>query len=93
MTDLEKTKEFNDLLKKHQTYAKKNNFHLNVNGKITKSLILAILKRKHQYGEEYCPCRRISENKKANKKNICPCVYHKKEIEKNGHCLCYLFFK
>jgi len=46
MTDFEKTKEFNDLLKKHQAYAKKNNFCLNPNSDIIKSLILAIIKKR-----------------------------------------------
>jgi ferredoxin-thioredoxin reductase catalytic chain len=93
MTDFEKTKEFNDLLKKHQAYAKKNNFCLNPNSDIIKSLILAIIKKKHKYGKEYCPCRRISGNKEIDEKITCPCVYHKKEIEEQGHCLCHLFFK
>nr|WP_269850493.1 ferredoxin-thioredoxin reductase catalytic domain-containing protein [Methanosarcina horonobensis] len=27
------------------------------------------------------------------KKIVCPCIYHKDEIEKDGNCHCELFFK
>jgi len=89
----EKTKEFSQLLKECQDYAKENGFHLNPNDKVVDKLIKALIDREKEYGERYCPCRRIKKEKKENNKIICPCVYHKEEINKDGHCHCYLFVK
>jgi len=87
-------KKFDELLKKYQEHAKKHGFRLNKNADIVKNLILALLKKKEKYGEYYCPCRIINPiDNKSNKKIICPCVYHKEEIKKDGHCHCYLFVK
>jgi len=50
-----------------------------------------LLENEKKYGAKYCPYRRVSRNKQKDKKIICPCVYHKKEIEEQGHCHCFLF--
>jgi len=92
MTKKEK-QEFETLLIKFQIYAKKNGFCLNPNKKITKQLILQLIKRENKFGKRYCPCYLISENAEKDKKFVCPCIYHKKEIEKQGHCNCFLFMK
>jgi len=85
--------EFYNLLKKYQKYAKESGFRLNTNKTLVKNLILALIKRKHQYGKEYCPCKFVTGNRNMDEKIICPCIYHKKEIEKTGHCHCFLFIK
>ena len=85
--------EFDILFKRYQTHAKKNGFYLNPNKKITKHLLATLIEQKKKYGKEYCPCRRITKNKEENEKIICPCIYHKEEIEKQGHCHCFLFIK
>lgn len=82
-----------NLLKKSQNYAKASGFHLNPNEKIVEQIIKGLLEREKKYGEKYCPCRRVSGDKKMDKKIICPCVFHKEEIKKQGHCLCLLFVK
>ncbi|MCK4651109.1 hypothetical protein KAT08_02940 [Candidatus Babeliales bacterium] len=86
-------KEFEGLLKIYQNHAKKNGFRLNPNKKIKETLIIQLIKRENKFGKKYCPCRRISGNEIIDKKNICPCIYHKKEIEEQGHCHCFLFIK
>jgi ferredoxin-thioredoxin reductase catalytic subunit len=82
-----------ELIKKYEQYAKDNGFKLNPNEKITEGIIKGLLMRQEKFGEKYCPCRRVTEDKEEDKKIICPCVYHKEEIEKDGHCLCNLFVK
>ncbi len=89
----EKDPEFQNLLKEYQDYAQKNGFHINPDKKVVNFLINALIERKKKYGERYCPCRVITGDKEKDKKIICPCVYHKEEIEKQGHCHCGLFVK
>ena len=81
------------LFKEYQKYAEKNGFHLNPDEKITEGLIKVLLKQEKKYRIRYCPCRLATGNKEKDKKIICPCVYHKKEIKKDGHCHCFLFVK
>ena len=85
--------EFENLFKKYQNFAKKNGFRLNPNKKITETLITQLIKRKNKFGKMYCPCRRITGNESVDEKSICPCISCKKEIEEQGHCLCFLFIK
>lgn len=90
---IDKKIELDILFKKYLTHAKDNGFRLNPNKEITESLLNALIERKNKYGKEYCPCHRITENKKDNEKIVCPCIYHKDEIKKQGHCHCFLFVK
>jgi len=81
------------LIKKFKVYAKENGFRLNPNREIAEGTIRGLLQNEKRHGKRYCPCRRITGNKEEDKKIICPCIYHKKEIQTQGHCLCQLFFK
>lgn len=85
--------EENLLLQEYRAYAEKNGFSLNPDRRITETIIRSLLARKKEFGERYCPCRKISGDKEEDKKIICPCVYHFEEIEKQGKCLCGLFVK
>jgi len=82
-----------ELLKKYKEYAKKNGFRLNPDKSIVDSIIERQIQLKKEKGEYYCPCRKLTGNKEKDKKIICPCVYHKKEITKQGHCHCFLFVR
>jgi len=81
------------IIKSYEKWAKESGFSLNQNRKVVEFLVKSLLEREKKLGERYCPCRRIIGDKKEDKKIICPCVYMKKEIEKNGHCFCGLFYK
>lgn len=82
-----------NLIKQYKEYAEKNGFKLNPNQKIVEGLVKALLENEKKYGARYCPCRRITGNVEEDKDKICPCVWHKKEIEEMGHCHCNLFVK
>ena len=86
-------KKFEKLLKDYRDYAERNGFHLNSDQKVIDYLIKVLVKREEKYGKKYCPCRRITGIEEKDKKIICPCFYHKEEIEKEGHCHCFLFVK
>lgn len=81
------------LTEEYEDYAKKSGFQLNPNQEVVKRLIKGLLGNEKKYGQRYCPCRRITGNKEEDKPKICPCLYHKEEIKKDGHCLCGLFVK
>ena len=74
-------------------YAEKAGYDLNPDEGML-DLVLEGMARNHlKYGKKYCPCRIVTGDEKEDKKIICPCVYHKDEIDTNGSCHCELFFK
>jgi len=85
--------EENLLIQGYEEYAKKNGFSLNPNRKMVEGIVKGLLEREKKFGERYCPCRRITNNREEDKKIICPCAYHFQELEKEGRCLCGLFVK
>ena len=85
--------EVEKLIKEYEEYAEKNGFKLNPNREVVERIVKGLLEREKKLGKRYCPCRRVTGNQEEDKKIICPCVYHKEEIAKLGHCLCGLFVK
>jgi len=88
-----KNGEIEKLIQEYEEYAKRNGFSLNPNKKIVEGIIKSLLEREKKFGARYCPCRKITENQEEDKKIICPCAYHREEIERDGHCLCGLFVR
>ena len=76
-----------------EAYAKLKGFKLNPDKKGLNFILNGLEKNREKYGFPYCPCRIITENKEKDKEIICPCVYHRGEIELQGYCLCKLFWK
>lgn len=82
-------KERSDLIKNWaETYAKANGFKLNPEEKVVDMVVNGLIMKEEKFGKKYCPCR--LENVPEN---VCPCVYHKDEVEKDGQCHCMLFVK
>lgn len=81
------------LKKEYEDYAKENGFKVNPNIQIAEGIIRALLMKEESFGARYCPCRKMTGDIEEDKKIICPCIYHKEEIEKDGHCHCNLFVK
>lgn len=80
------------MILEYEDYANKNGFQLNPNKDVVKAMAKGLLANEKKYRERYCPCRRVTGNKKEDEPKICPCKWHKEEIEKQGHCICNLFF-
>jgi ferredoxin-thioredoxin reductase catalytic subunit len=40
---------------------------------------------------QYCPCRKVTGDRDADRPNICPCRSHHEDIARDGHCECRLF--
>jgi ferredoxin-thioredoxin reductase catalytic subunit len=81
------------LKKEYKIYAKEKGFRLNPDNKVVETIIRLILENREKLGHGYCPCRRVTKNKKEDEKIICPCVFHKDEVETLGHCHCMLFVR
>ena len=90
---MENKEKIEQLKKEYSEYAKNNGFNLNPDDKAVERIINGLLMNEQKHGAKYCPCRRISENKEEDSKKICPCVWHKDEIKKDGHCFCNLYVK
>ncbi len=86
-------KKIDNLIKKYEEYARENNFVLNKDKKYLNNIVRAILNKKNKLGDFYCPCRVMTGDSAQDKKIVCPCIFHKEEIEKSGCCKCRLFFK
>ena len=82
-----------ELIKKYEEYASENGFKLNPDKKIVENIIKSLIEREKKFGERYCPCRRITGDREEDKKIICPCIYHKEEIKRDGYCHCRLFVR
>lgn len=81
------------IIEKYKEYAEKNGFKLNPDRKTVERVINGLLENEKKHGKRYCPCRRVTGNLEEDKLKICPCVWHKEEITKDGHCYCRLFVK
>jgi ferredoxin-thioredoxin reductase catalytic chain len=74
-------------------FAHKHGFILNPDEKRLETVIRGLVRNKSRFGALYCPCRIRSGDPETDKKIICPCVYHKDEIDKEGSCHCNLYFR
>ncbi len=74
-------------------YAENNGYKVNPEKEIYDIVIDGLAINKEKYGKQYCPCRIVTGDEEQDKKIICPCIYHKDEIEKDSMCHCALFFK
>ncbi|MCK5043715.1 ferredoxin:thioredoxin reductase [Candidatus Pacearchaeota archaeon] len=91
MSEEFKLKEIEKLKRNSESYAKKVGIKLNPDQKIVEIVLKGLLKNKTDHGDIYCPCRIVTGNKKKDKEIVCPCVFHRGEIELEGRCKCLLF--
>lgn len=82
-----------ELTAEYSKYAEENGFKLNPDKKTVERVINGLLENEKKYGEKYCPCRRVTGEKEEDLKKICPCFWHKDEIDKDGHCFCGLYVR
>jgi len=82
-----------EFIEKSSKHAKENGFNLNPNAKIVEGVVNGIFLNEQKHGQKYCPCRRVTGDAAEDAKKICPCIWHKDEVEKDGHCLCNLYVK
>lgn len=81
------------ILKEAEEYARKNGWKLNPDDHQLRTVIKGLARNTIRFSEQYCPCRIRSGDPEEDKKIVCPCVYHRDEVEKDGQCHCNLYFK
>jgi len=76
-----------------KTYAEKNYIELNPHKPTLIRELDGLIRNLNKYGYLYCPCRlkELVGDLFIDKRNSCPCVYHKKELKIYGFCKCELF--
>ncbi len=81
------------LRKGSEKYAQRAGYKLNADPELVNTIITGLARNKFKYGRAYCPCFFVSGNPEEDRKLICPCQYHREDIEKHGKCHCGLFVK
>ncbi len=89
MTEKENEREILEWAKK---YAKDHHWILNPDERKLEIVIRGLARNKKKFGEKYCPCRLRSGDREKDAIIICPCIYHKDEVEHEGSCHCSLYF-
>jgi len=92
-TPLDTTEREREIRAWAEEYARKNGWMLNPDEKVLATVIRGLARNEMKLGSRYCPCRIQSGDPEKEKALICPCVYHEREIGKEGHCHCILFFR
>ncbi|MFN4133554.1 MAG: ferredoxin-thioredoxin reductase catalytic domain-containing protein [Candidatus Hadarchaeales archaeon] len=76
-----------------EKYAKSQGYRLNPDETVTATILKGLLENEKKYGYRYCPCRVVEGDRTKDAPKICPCKWHKEEIEQMGHCHCGLFVR
>ena len=82
-----------EMLKWTKAIARKNGWTLNPDDDHLSIVIRGLVRNKKKFGRPYCPCRLRSGDEERDRAIECPCIYHKDEIAKDGHCHCLLYYK
>jgi ferredoxin-thioredoxin reductase catalytic subunit len=66
---------------------------INPDSEMADTVFLGLARNKLVRGRRYCPCRLPSGDQETDRKYICPCREAETDIERDGHCHCYLYLK
>jgi ferredoxin-thioredoxin reductase catalytic subunit len=80
-----------EITERTSRHAAESACRLNPDERIVKALIEGLVRRKQKSGDFYCPCRIVTGNPEADRRNVCPCETHEAEIAETGKCHCALF--
>ena len=84
---------YQEILSWVRRYAEEKGLALNTDDRQLTAVIRGLVRNRLKHGERYCPCRIRSGDPEKDRLIICPCAHHGKEIEREGHCHCNLFFR
>jgi len=80
------------LLKRIESYGRSHGFKRNPDNKAFFRIIYRLLRNLYEYGEPFCPCRRLKNANpekidELNRDKICPFRYAEKEVKERGYCI------
>jgi ferredoxin-thioredoxin reductase catalytic chain len=91
--EVRETTSEDEILALAERYSRENGWMLNPDRKTLTAVIQGLTRNEERFGERYCLCRLRSGDEGKDRAIICPCVYHRDEIEKDGHCHCQLYYR
>jgi ferredoxin-thioredoxin reductase catalytic chain len=74
-----------------ERYLRRSPYRLFPDAVVVESLVTRLARNLVAHGRQYCPCRKVTGDRGADRPNICPCRTHHDEIARDGHCECRLF--
>ncbi|MEW6355894.1 MAG: ferredoxin-thioredoxin reductase catalytic domain-containing protein [Planctomycetota bacterium] len=80
-----------ELRRRYERYVERAGLGLNPDEEQVETTLTGLAMRKLKFGKFYCPCKVMTSDPAKDKRIICPCADHKKEIQDNGICTCQLF--
>jgi ferredoxin-thioredoxin reductase catalytic chain len=76
-----------------EEYARSQGWKINPKEKDLDIILKGLVRNTLRFGVRYCPCRVRSGDFEKDRGIICPCIYHRGEVENDGHCKCVLFLR
>lgn len=76
-----------------EAYARENGWMLNPDPTVLAAVIRGLARNETRFGVRYCPYHLRSGDDEKDRAIIRPWVYHRDEIERDGHCRCRLYYK
>jgi ferredoxin-thioredoxin reductase catalytic subunit len=74
-----------------ERYLRRSRYRLFPDEVVVRALVTRLARNLLEHGRQYCPCRKVTGDRDADRPNICPCRSHHDEIARDGHCECRLF--
>lgn len=74
-----------------ERYLRRSPYRLFPDEVVVRHLVNRLARNLVEHGRQYCPCRKVTGDRAADRPNICPCRTHRDEIARDGHCECRLF--
>ena len=74
-------------------YAESSGVQLDPREDVVDAIFTRLAERKVREGEFYCPDRETTGDRELDRKTVCPCEFHLKEIAEEGQCRCGLFVR
>ncbi len=93
MTAIPETDGEDAVLRWAEEYARENGWVLNPDRRTLVAVVRGLARNETRFGARYCPCRLRSGDEGRDRAIICPCAYHRDEIEGEGHCHCRFYYR
>jgi ferredoxin-thioredoxin reductase catalytic subunit len=82
-----------EILEWARKYAQEQHWVLNPDHKKLDIVIRGLARNQRKFGERYCPCRLRTGDPAKDRDIICPCIFHRDEVDRDGMCHCHLYFR
>jgi ferredoxin-thioredoxin reductase catalytic chain len=74
-------------------YAETGPYRLVGDAVVLRTILTGMARNWQEHGLPYCPCKDLSGHRDADRRLVCPCRDHHREIAQTGSCCCGLFWR